>query len=72
MTALEIANMLKATRDKRNPAILWINHERRSAAVHPGGGEACCIPVTYNDAVVARSDPAFSIIDRTDGEIYAA
>jgi hypothetical protein len=72
MTALEIANMLKDTRDKREPAILWINHERRSAAVHPGGGEACCIPVTYNDAKVASTDPAFSIVEQIDGEIYAA
>jgi hypothetical protein len=72
MTALEITIMLKNTRDERNPAILWINHERRSAAVHPGGGEACCIQVTYNDAKVASADPAFNIIDQTDGEIYAA
>lgn len=72
MTALEIAKMLKATRDNRDPAILWINHERRSAAVHPGGFKSCCIPVAYNEAVVARSDPAFNIIERIDGEIYAA
>lgn len=67
MTALEILNAMKASRD----CILWINHERRDAAFHPGNG-GFAIPVTFNNAVLVRSDPAIQIIEKRDGEILQA
>ena len=72
MTSLEILALLKSTRERSSPAVLWIHHARRVAAVHPGGGEACCVPVTYDAAKVAATDPALDIIDRTDGDVFAA
>lgn len=69
MTAIEILNALKA--DRHN-AMLWLNHDRREAAFHPGGSVTCCQPVAYADAMLARTDPALSIIDRTDGETLSA
>lgn len=72
MTSLEILALLKSTRDNTSPAVLWIHHARRVAAVHLGGGAACCVPVAYNAAKVAATDPALDIIDRTDGDVFAA
>jgi ABC-type tungstate transport system permease subunit len=69
MTGLQILNALKA--DRAN-AVLWINHDRREAAFHPGGAHVYAMPVAYNDAMIARTDPALNIIDRTDGETMSA
>ena len=68
MTAIEITRALKA--DRRN-AVLWINEQRKEAAFHPGNG-SYCVAVNYISAMVAKADPAFGIIDETDGRIYAA
>jgi hypothetical protein len=68
MTALEITKSLKTCR----ASILWINDERREAAFHPGGNVSACTPVSYNDATIAKGDPAFGVIDKTDGATYAA
>jgi len=72
MTTLQILNLLKSTRDSADPAIVWLNEARREAAVHPGGGEACCIPVAYNEARCAITDPALFRVSDVDGETYAA
>jgi hypothetical protein len=72
MTPLQIITLLKATRDNSDPAVLWVNHARREAAVHPGNGETYCLPVAYSDAMIARTDPALDIISATDGETLAA
>jgi hypothetical protein len=69
MTALEIENLLFSKRDKNSPALLWVNHVRREAAVHDG---ECTHVVDYNEAMMARSNPAFSIIHMTDGETIFA
>ena len=69
MTPLQILNLLQSTRDKHNCALLWVNHDRREAAVHDGN---VAHPVAYNDAIVARTDPALNIISRVDGETLAA
>jgi hypothetical protein len=69
MTALEIINLLKSTRDSHNCALLWVNDDRREAAVHDG---EVAHAVDYNDAVIARTDPAMNIISRIDGETFAA
>jgi ABC-type iron transport system FetAB ATPase subunit len=69
MTALEILKALKA--DRAN-AILWINHDRRQAAFHPGRSIPVCQPVDYSEAMMARTDPALSVINQTDGEILSA
>ena len=69
MTALQILDALK--RDPAN-AMLWLNHNRREAAFHAGGAVACCQPVNYSDAKVARTDPALRIVDTTDGETLTA
>jgi hypothetical protein len=69
MTALQILNALKS--DPSN-AILWINHDRKDAAFHAGRGTVCCVPVAYDDAKMARTDPALNIIDTTDGETLSA
>jgi hypothetical protein len=68
MTALEITKALKSNRSN----ILWINDERREAAFHPGGNVSACAPVNYNAATIAKGDPAFGVIDQTDGTVYAA
>ena len=68
MTALEIIKALKA--DRQN-AILWINEDRKEAAFH-SGVTSYCVTVEFNAAMVAKSDPAFGIIDCTDGHTYAA
>ena len=69
MNALEILNALKA--DPAN-AMLWLSHDRREAAFHAGGATACCQPVDYSEAKMARTDPALNIIDMTDGETLTA
>lgn len=68
MTALEITKALKA--DRQN-AILWINEDRKEAAFH-GGAVSYAVSVDFNAAMVAKSDPAFCIVDTTDGTTYAA
>ena len=67
MTALEITKTLKANRK----GLLWISDERREAAYHPGNGHFCEV-VDYSAATVAKSDPAFGVVDTTDGTTYAA
>lgn len=70
MTALEIINELKA---KRATAMLYINHARKESAFHPGGGEVYATPVTYADAMMARTDPALNIVQKTPhGELIEA
>lgn len=67
MTALEITKAMKANRT----GLLWINDDRREAAYHPRSGSYCEV-VDYNSALVAKSDPAFGVVDTTDGTTYAA
>ena len=67
MTALEIIKTMKANRN----SLLWINDNRLHAAYHPGNGHVCEV-VDYNAATVAKSDPAFGVVDTTDGTTYAA
>jgi len=69
MTALQILKLLKSTRNNARPALLWLNHERRDAAVHDG---EIARGVDYGEAKMARTDPALHIIDETDGETLAA
>ena len=69
MTALQILNLLKSTRDNASPAILWVHDGKRKAALHDG---TITREVDYNEAVMARDDPALNIISRVDGECYAA
>jgi hypothetical protein len=67
MTALEITKAMKADRN----GVLWINDERRKAAYHSGIGSYCDV-VDYNSAVIAKTDPAFGVVDTRDGTTYAA
>jgi hypothetical protein len=69
MTALQILNLLQSTRNSANCALLWLNHDRREAALHDG---QIAHSVSYSEAMMARTDPALSIIDKTDGETLAA
>ena len=69
MTALEILNLLKSTRDAASPAILWVHDGHRRAAIHDG---TIAHDVSYSEAVTARTDPALNIISRADGECYSA
>lgn len=69
MTALEITKALKA--DRQN-ALLWINEERKQSAFHSGGAVSYALTVDFNAALIAKSDPAFCIVDTTDGTTYAA
>jgi hypothetical protein len=69
MTALQILNLLQSTRNSANCALLWLNHDRRKAAVHDG---EIAHSVAYSEAMLARTDPALRIIDTTDGETLAA
>jgi len=68
MTALEITKALKA--DSRN-ALLWINEDRKKAAFH-SGTVSYAVTVDFNAAMIAKGDPAFGIVDATDGTTYAA
>ena len=68
MTALEITKALKA---ERSGALLWINEDRKEAAFH-GGAVSYAVAVDFNAALVAKSDPAFGLVDTTDGTTYAA
>lgn len=69
MTALEIINKLKAN---RNDAALWINHNRKEAAVHPGVNYIYAVSVSYIDAMVARGDPNLNIEKLPSGELITA
>jgi hypothetical protein len=68
MTALEITKALKAA---RKDALLWINEDRMEAAFH-SGATSHAVAVDFNAALIAKSDPAFCIVDTTDGTTYAA
>ncbi len=68
MTSLEITKALKA--DRQN-AVLWINEDRQKAAFH-SGVTSHAVTVGFNDAMIAKADPSFGIIDETDGRTYAA
>tara|TARA_R110000787_G_scaffold71774_1_gene159829 strand:- start:927 stop:1133 length:207 start_codon:yes stop_codon:yes gene_type:complete len=67
MTTLDI---IKAMKSNRN-SMLWINDERKEAAFHAGNG-SYCTPVEYSSAVMAKTDPAFGVVDAVDGVIYSA
>ena len=67
MKTLEITKAMKSNRD----SILWINDERKEAAFHPCNG-SYCTPVDYFSAVMAKTDPAFGVVDDVDGTIYSA
>lgn len=69
MKVLQVLNSLKA--DRAN-AVLWINHELREAAFHPGRGEVYATAVDYNDAMMARTDPALNIEKHCGGELISA
>lgn len=66
-SALEILKTLKADRG----AILWLHRERKQAALaisgQPGG-----IPVSLNDALIAKADPSIRCLPCADGELFAA
>ena len=64
MSALNIIRTLKADRNR----VLWINHERREAALSPDDNSVCT-PVDYNDALIARTDTSLCIAGECDGEI---
>ena len=70
MTALEIIQALK--KNRQEDAVLWINHDRRQACYADTTAPANVIPVNYNDAVIARSDPEIVLVEHRDGEIYVA
>ena len=67
MTALKIIRTLRSDRNRA----LWINHERREAALSPDN-DSVCLPVDYNDACVARTDTNLSVHEISDGEIISA
>jgi hypothetical protein len=67
MNALEITKTLKANRR----SVLWVNDDRREAAYHSGTG-SYCVPVDYSAATVAKTDPAFVVVEKIDGTTYAA
>jgi hypothetical protein len=69
MTALQIINLLKSTRDSHNCALLWVNDDRRVAAVHDG---EIARDVSYSEATIARTDPALNVISTVDGETFSA
>ena len=72
MTALEMLNALKATRNDSSPALLWINHTHKAAAFNPGGGAGYTVVVNYNNAIVARGDTSLTLVSRVDGEVWSA
>tara|TARA_B110000503_G_scaffold48018_1_gene78150 strand:- start:286 stop:519 length:234 start_codon:yes stop_codon:yes gene_type:complete len=67
MTTLDIIKAMKANRN----SMLWINDERKEAAFHAGNG-SYCTPVEYSSAVMAKTDPAFGVVDFIDGMTYSA
>ena len=67
MTALLIIRTLKADRNRA----LWVNHERREAALSPGA-DSVCLPLDYNEACVARTDTNLNVNEISDGEIISA
>ena len=70
MTALEIINKLKSA---RGDAMLWIIYDRKEAALHPGYRHEYAVNVPFADAMMARTDPALDIIQKTqDGELFTA
>lgn len=64
MTALEIVKALKSNSE----GLLWINDDRKEASFHHG---LYAEVVLYNDAVIAKGDPSFGVVDATDGTTYA-
>lgn len=69
MTALQLLNALKS--DRAN-AVLWIDHDRREAAFHPGRGEVYATVIDYSNAMTARTDPALNIEKHSSGELISA
>ena len=68
LTALTIIRTLKSDRNR----VLWINHERREAALSPAADSAC-VPVDYSEAKIARTDTSLRVeCEQTDGEIISA
>tara|TARA_B110000503_G_C6790621_1_gene267101 strand:+ start:321 stop:527 length:207 start_codon:yes stop_codon:yes gene_type:complete len=67
MTTLEVIKSMKSNRN----SMLWINEERKEAAFHAGNG-SYCTPVEYSSAVMAKTDPAFGVVEVVDGTIYSA
>lgn len=65
MNALQIAQTLK----KNKSAVLWLNRDRKQAALHNGEYSQT---VGFNDAVIARGDPSIISIEENDGEAFAA
>ena len=64
MTALQIIRTLKADRNR----VLWINHDRREAALSPDA-DSVCLPLDYSEACVARTDTNLGVVEECDGEI---
>jgi hypothetical protein len=53
--------------------MLWINYDRKEAALHPGYRHEYAVNVPFADAMMARTDPALDIIQKTqDGELFTA
>jgi hypothetical protein len=67
MTALEIIRDLKKNRKN----VLWINEDRRKAA-YLTFVSFRSIPVSFEAAMIAKSDPAIGIVEIEDGTVYAA
>ena len=67
MTTLEVIKSMKSNRN----SMLWINEERKEAAFHAGNG-SYCTPVEYSSAVMAKTDPAFGVVEVVDGTLYSA
>jgi hypothetical protein len=67
MNALEITRDLKRNRNN----VLWINDARREA-VHLCNVNNVSTGVDYNDAILAKGDPAFGVVETRDGTVYAA
>jgi|TARA_B110000908_G_C10180648_1_gene415513 hypothetical protein len=67
MTTLDIIKAMKANRN----SMLWLNDERKEAAFHSGNG-SYCTPVDYFIADMAKTDPAFGVVEDIDGKLYSA
>ena len=68
MTALTIIRTLMSNRKR----VLWVNHERREAALSPDA-DSVCLPLDYNEACVARTDTNLRVQNEVpDGEIISA
>jgi len=68
MTALTIIRTLQANKN----AILWLNRDRRQAALSGHDNSGVCAPVDFNEAIVAKTDTNLRLVEESDGEIYKA